>query len=413
MKLNKKRSWVLLLSTITMLSITGCGGDGENGGSSNNNLLYELHLPIFHSGQPVDPTNPTNPIYPEDPIAPTNPTEPTEPSNPVVPPTVETIDPSNPIVPPTVEPTNPNNPIVPPTVEPTNPNNPVVPPTVEPTNPNNPVVPPTVEPTNPNNPVVPPTVEPIDPSNPVVPPTVEPTNPSNPIVPPTVEPIDPPIEPSQDNLPPVAIGSVTPASIVVDPDFSHRITLDGSASYDQDTLIEPITHIWTSGSIEVNNVMAEAFVSCSNKYEGCANNICTYTAYLEVSDGELTDNDQVSINVDYNACIAEVLPPEPLSCDELIGDKPDSIYITNNPERVAVTENVQLHLWGVYAEGTICEITHEPASVWSSHDKKIASADSKGGIVTGVSVGSVTIEAKHRSDGAGDSSVTSTVEVFE
>ena len=299
MKLNKKRFWILILSTITILSITGCGGDGD-GASSDNNLLYELFLPIFSPGKPVDPTNPGNPIEPGDPVNP-----------------------------------------------------------------------------------------------------IEPGNPVN------------PIEPSG-NLPPVAIGSTTPTSVVVDLDFSTRITFDGSASYDQDTLIQPITYVWTAGPHEVKNVVAEAFASCANKYKDCVNNICTYTAYLEVSDGELSDTDKVLVNVDYNNCIDEVLPPEPLPCEELIKDKPDSIYITDNPETVKKRKDAQLHLWGVYAEGTECELTYEPAAVWSITDKddeEIVSIDTKTGIVTGKEVGTATIEAKYRAEGAEESSVTSTVHV--
>ena len=92
-KLNKKRSWILLLSTITMLSITGCGGDGEDGASSDRNLLYDVYLPIFYPGQPVGPIDPENPVNPSNPVPPTNPIDP---SNPIVPPT-SPIDPNNPI----------------------------------------------------------------------------------------------------------------------------------------------------------------------------------------------------------------------------------------------------------------------------------------------------------------------------
>lgn len=143
-----------------------------------------------------------------------------------------------------------------------------------------------------------------------------------------------------------------------------------------------------------------------------SNPICNYNFNLEVFDGELSDSENVSVIVDYTNCSAETT----VTCNPLPPEKPNRIYITNDPETVFVNAEVQLHLWGVYGEGTECELTREPAAVWSitnNDDKKIVSIGTKTGIVTGKEVGTATVEAKYRADGAGDSSVTSTVQVVK
>ena len=190
-------------------------------------------------------------------------------------------------------------------------------------------------------------------------------------------------EPIPDNIPPTAVakGSKT---VIVKWGEKHEAILDGNESFD-DGLINPLTYSWKSGPYIVNEPIIRATASCSDDWQRCYNAdqrpICSFDITLTVFDGEFSDTDTSNLRVDYSEC-----EHEPIVI-------PDSIHLDPAyTQIIPVTKHKTYKLWAYYDDLSTEDVTQD--AVFSTSNTNIATIDSNGK-VTGVSVGDVLIIAEY------------------